>query len=155
VRRRSRRFAITAIIVVVLLGGLWWLTRPRIDPRFVGRWQWFDLSPFPYIVANDSDIVFVLSADGTARHEGMPASFNWYVASNGRLVIAHRFTGLDRIKDECNRFVERITGSVPVVRLLDEYNIREVTADRIELEYGAMLGSYCCLKRVSPADPVR
>ena len=39
---RHRRLTIAALALVVLGGGLWWLTRPKIDPRFVGTWDYFE-----------------------------------------------------------------------------------------------------------------
>jgi hypothetical protein len=33
-----RRLKILTLAVIALVGGVWWLTRPQVDPRFVGKW---------------------------------------------------------------------------------------------------------------------
>jgi hypothetical protein len=37
--RSRRRLLIVTLVVVGSIAGLWWMTRPKVDPRFVGRWR--------------------------------------------------------------------------------------------------------------------
>jgi hypothetical protein len=46
-----------AVLVFGLGVGLWWLTRPKIDPRFVGEWR-----------CMEADYSFVLRSDGSYEY---------------------------------------------------------------------------------------
>jgi hypothetical protein len=37
--RYRRRILIATLVVVGLIGGVWWIARPKVDPRFVGTWD--------------------------------------------------------------------------------------------------------------------
>jgi hypothetical protein len=69
--RKRRRLLIATVVALILIGG-WWLTRPKIDPRFVGKW--IDENPI-------FDGYWHFRADGTgeirASHAPAAASFCW------------------------------------------------------------------------------
>jgi hypothetical protein len=47
---RARRRGLIAIAVALLIGGRWWVTRPRsgIEPGLIGRWSVVESTSFPY-----------------------------------------------------------------------------------------------------------
>jgi hypothetical protein len=152
--RRRRRVLIVFSVLVLLLGGLWWLSRPNLDPRFVGRWQciWVPAESDEWREAFD------IRPDGTAQFEGKLGPrgklVDWHVTSDGQFAIENHLTGLDKLQTEWSRFVDRITGRMgPSGR--NYYSIREASRDQIKLEYEPNPGAYIVLKRDFSADPVR
>jgi hypothetical protein len=149
---RKRRRILFATLVVVL-GGLWWLTRPNLDPRFVGRWRWADARSTPSgFIVDDRMAVFVINSDGTANYEEAPHQFDWSVSWDGRLIFVRRMAGLPKIREAWHRFVARMTGGMP--SLFNELWIKGIYEDHVVLEYTAS-PAYTMLKRVSPTDPAR
>lgn len=149
--RRSTGLKLLAAVLLTIAG--LWLSRPNLDPRFVGAWRWSDDSPYPTgFTINDSSDIFVIAADGTAHYEfdngtaGKP--FGWRITATKRLIFEDRLTGLAEIQAGLERLINRVMGRFDVT-ILDQYIIHEVTADRIVLEYAAMPDSYTLLKRVS------
>jgi hypothetical protein len=39
VSKTNRRLLIAMLLVIAVVGGAWWITLPRVDPRFFGRWS--------------------------------------------------------------------------------------------------------------------
>lgn len=124
---RSRWLKIP-FVVVVLIGSLWWVTRSRIDPMFVGEWA----TLWPHGVPTGR--ILTLGADGIGDYENeSPGSvredFRWWV-SRGSLVrspVARnveesivQLVGLDdRVSRMKIRVVEAHGGQPMVVELLD------------------------------------
>ena len=72
---RRRRLTIAALVLLALGGGLWWSTRPKIDPRLVGTWK-----------LDGSHITFTYLSNGhwTRGDFTTPGALWWYVR-DGRL----------------------------------------------------------------------
>jgi hypothetical protein len=124
--RRSRWLRIAAV-VVVLIGGLWWLTRPKIDPRFVGTWEFYVSESGNSDALGDRD--FMGSVDfrpeGTATFEGNTKA--WEIDAQGRLIIGN----------EAAMVIQRASDATIVLKVEGVQN------------------RFVILKRASPADPVR
>lgn len=155
-RRRSRWLTIVAIVLAVLIGGAWWLSRPRIDPRFVGTWSWHLPTVLgPNIVMNDkATAVFTLNDDGTGSMQlpgGPTVRITWSVNPDGEFAYS---TGL----------AQHVAGAVIMIRstVLGEpfvdpfsWRVHSVADDRIEFGLSDKPTRDHLFKRVSTADPVR
>ena len=71
---RRRRVLIAVASLAVLVGGLWWITSPYHDPRFIGLWT----------VEGFEGVAYRFYADGSV--EGAGSTWRWFVAGN-RLVM--------------------------------------------------------------------
>ena len=70
---RRRRLTIAALVLLLLGGGLWWSTRPKIDPRLVGRWTVDGVTPL------------------TITSDGLMTSFYGSMRTDGAEVFHLRF----------------------------------------------------------------
>jgi hypothetical protein len=162
--RPRHRLLIAAAIVVALIGGLWWLTRPRIDPRFVGTWEIYESS-----YSNSDDFrgekpeqSVIFTDDGLTRPQtefldeadSDEAEMLWRVdSSRGILVLSEKLTPIDQFILTLKRLHLKITGG-SVLEWDSVMTIQNVTNDRIVLTSEDKPGKFYILKRVSPADPV-
>jgi hypothetical protein len=67
---RRRRLTIAALVLLILGGGLWWSTRPQIDPRLVGTWFRHPRSTGPLIRIFNADGHFKTDDSSTTGRDG-------------------------------------------------------------------------------------
>jgi hypothetical protein len=139
-RLRSRWLKIAAV-AVVLVGGLWWLTRPKLDPRFVGTWRSF---PGTYVFYGDGSAVFRHRFSETPQEKALL----WRIDSQGHLVLADRMTPIETFTS----LFERPRGNANTARV---WRIRDAASNQIMLENVEEPSLLMGLKRVSSADSVR
>lgn len=88
--RKRRRWLIATVVAGSLLVVAWWLMKPQIDQRFVGRWRMYsgNTSDQPD-VPPDAESVFTFHSDGTGTVEvprpGSQRRIDWWIEEAGYL----------------------------------------------------------------------
>ncbi|QDT54800.1 hypothetical protein Pan44_28380 [Caulifigura coniformis] len=129
-----RRLTIAALVLLVLGGGLWWSTRPRIDPRLVGTWNGRTAGE-PHLVSRyqfggDGRLTTVVPVGST---DAFVFRFGWCVRS-GQLVLEHHPDSpwyakvVSRVTDIGNQLLGRQMSSQPLV-----YDVLNFSPDRVRL----------------------
>jgi hypothetical protein len=128
-KRRIRRIATLIAGVVLLIGvGWWWLTRPQLDPRLVGRWRvemgghWITGH---YEYREDGNGVFLRS--GTP-----PAPFSWEV-SGKRLIVTWPLSLQERLGEKYDSIRARLRGRKPKCSWGDNVEIVQISQNDIQL----------------------
>jgi hypothetical protein len=144
---RSRRLLIATLVVVGLVGGLWWWSRPNLDPRFVGRW---DVHP-------SLREILVIDSDGSAQalwrdDLSLIERLSWCLNGDRQFVLASLHTPGDGLRDVLARIHSKFSGA-RYVAAATVWNVRELSADRISLELSDHREQRLFLQRESPAAP--
>jgi hypothetical protein len=161
-RPLSRRFKFAAVVLVVLIGGAWWLSRPAIDPRLVGTWQWYAAKGDLRNTTPQHIAVITFNGDGTGVRTSDPSDaaphrrfpILWSVDSAGRLFFDNWSDAVTRFHDKSMSIYARIVGRFDPQDFY-RWEIRELKPDRVVLESVSTPQAYIVLKRASPADSVR
>jgi hypothetical protein len=162
-RRRSRWLKFAAVILPLIGVGVW-LTWPRVDPRFVGQWDWFaaphgkppDSSDLQYVgviaFQNDGSGEFESARYGTfvAHRVGI----QWSVDFRGRLSFGNRRRIERSLNEELKIAIDRMLGRAALPEE-GRWIVREISNERIVLEDAAKSATCMVLKRVSPAESAR
>jgi hypothetical protein len=86
---KSRKQILIAMMVVIgLVGGVWWLTRSTPHTRFIGHWAWTsDRNP-------TSETTIRFDSDGRAelRLQGLVSKMQWW-AEDDELIISPELNG--------------------------------------------------------------
>jgi hypothetical protein len=130
-KKRRRRWLIVAFVLVLVSTVSWWYW-PRGDARFVGKWR----IDWDCNYAKPKEML-VLKSNGIGFLEGNPSKevFRWRVDRN-RLILGEGVSwdghwAASKLKDWCHLF----TGHYPWL-YAQEYEITEITADRIRYNFG-------------------
>jgi hypothetical protein len=132
-RRTVKRLLIAILSLGLLIGAGSWLTRPRIDQRFVGSWSGHqvvdgtELNPFT--------IEFDDGGNVTKTSYGQPQTLLWRI-KDGRLELTHQRTFVSRFG---RTLVHLFRGTASST---SDYSLRisEVSADSIVLDWGVVNG---------------
>jgi len=117
--RRRHQVLIAVAVLAVFIGGLWWVSRPQVDPRFVGTWSILDTRDGESVVgevrlnANGSGSVHLPRLAG--RH-----FFTWIV-ERGEFGVIDQFSGPPMLLDRASSVIQII---------------RRPEADRFDERYG-------------------
>ncbi|QDT54905.1 hypothetical protein Pan44_29440 [Caulifigura coniformis] len=128
---RRRRLTIAVLVLLILGGGLWWSTRPRIDPRLVGTWtaDWG-----PYGIEH-----YDFCEDGRLWLKGDPFSrpHRWRVSDSVLFVSADRDADLwTRLRILKLKVRKEINGK-STSQTWNELTIDSVAASEIKLSNSA------------------
>jgi hypothetical protein len=133
---RRRRLAIAALVLVVFSGGLWWITRPRFDPRLVGTWT----------ISDSPEHGMIFRADGwfSKTHYVQSKGYNARWRTEGDQVIisynAAHPNPLERLLCEFHyRWWRAAGGGRPMG--YEHLQIIEITPDKLRVVYVSMMGS--------------
>jgi hypothetical protein len=132
--RTNYQLGIAILIVAGLIGALWWLARPKLDPRLVGTWRIEEVHDRVGVTFTFG-LTFCFESDGTAelRATASPVRLlDWRISDEGHLVIEDRKPLVDKLDAAWDRVVRRFRGQ-PESRIGTYSDIREVTSDRIVL----------------------
>lgn len=133
--RTRRRVLIATIAALAMIGVVWWLSRPQIDPRLVGRWAIMDeVGPIGEVFVLSGDgrgIIDVLNEDWTAVIE-TPDSFSWRVKDQQFVLLPRSGNPL---ADLYERLRFQFTGKSRAVLCWDlRYSVAsESRIDRVDL----------------------
>jgi hypothetical protein len=153
---------IAAVVLLSLLAivGFWWGSRPNLDPRFVGEWEYYAVKDFaPDDAYSEPDPeVLKLSSDGTAngRHfERLGFTLvDWWVDQHGHFVLVSRYDGKRSLRWEIESSYSRLTNEFHNAHL-DRWMIDQVADGRITMRRFGDPNAHLMLKRVSLAKVVR
>jgi hypothetical protein len=161
--RRRRRILIVIGVLVLMIGGLGWLSRPTIDPRFVGRWDWSGTTqgkPTESIALQYMALI-TFRDDGSGLYEHAPPAapraerfaIEWSVDFRGRLhfEIARPKQSLG---DLLKTSVDGMLGK-PYWSYENRWIVREMSDETFVLQNTEKPTLWSVLKRASPADPGR
>jgi hypothetical protein len=92
---KRRRLLLATAVVVALIGGLWWLSRPQIDPRLAGSWK--VTHPGQPGFENFAE-TWTLGTNGVAL---MPhgETLSWWVGNNELFLGFTKFEALARMDE--------------------------------------------------------
>jgi hypothetical protein len=141
-RRRKAVLLLLAIVIAVFVDSVYF-SRPKIDPRLIGRWDVYlnsrpllpDPLPKPYF----TNVVFKPDGTGTQGHvfgliPQRNAPFEWWVDENGFVICDPvRRSVLERIQRGASRISARLTGGQPLST--DAMKPVSVTDDLIIMEH--------------------
>jgi hypothetical protein len=157
-RLRSRWLKIAAFAgVLLIVGGGWWFSRPNLDPRFVGDWEYYavkDVAPDDAYTEPDP-VVLKLSADGSAdsrvyKRLGFTL-VDWWVDRNGHLVLVANYYDqrpfLWQLKSRFSRVANEFQNAQ-----VERWIIDKVANGRIAMRRFGDTNAHLMLKRVSLAD---
>ena len=108
--------AIAALLLLILGGGLWQSTRPKIDPRLVGTWSFSTRDRNPY------EMNWCFFRDGTGevwlRHPtskknpaGSGRKFYWQCQGSNFVLMPSPDTTWQQLKEELTRGYDRVCGN--------------------------------------------
>lgn len=146
----GRRLAVP-VILVTLVGAGWWSLWPRIDPRFIGHWDWYDAANgYPKDLTNEEFICSIeMRPDGSETAtfpDGRCSESVWWTNSAGQVEMIQNVESMGRPRRLLRTAYARVAGEFDD-GILDRWLIREVTAERIVLESATMSDSYVILRR--------
>jgi len=163
--RRSTLLKMAAVVLAVplLVGGFLWYSRPNLDARFVGEWEYYlvkDVAPDD--AYNEPDpVILKLSADGSANSRDYErfgyTLVDWCVDDfedgDGHLMLLSRYGGKRTFGWQLESSYSRLTNEFHNIKV-DRWLIDQVGERRIALRRVGDLNAHLMLKRVSPVASV-
>jgi hypothetical protein len=139
-RSRHRRRIVVATAVLVFGGALWWLTRPRIDPRLVGVWHHSNpvaVPPTEFTLKLNDDgtgTLLAVSHDPHFETEDVTTPISWWVKGDELLFRLQIPAGtpepISRLKRV--RIVQVTDRQVLFQRPSDDSDSEHLVLDRME-----------------------
>jgi len=137
--RKRRRVLIGFAAVVVLIGFGYWLTRPRVDPRFFGEWHVYSAASEARTIGEVEPgalVVLALNPDGTGRYSAAqldkPLTVQWWVGRDSRFYWQGDIPLVDKLWNELGRFRNIFSGQD--AGEYDGWTIKSITPSRIVME---------------------
>lgn len=160
--RRSTWLKIAATVLTVALGvgSFFWYSRPNLDPRFVGDWEYYAVKN---IVLDETytepdPVVLKLSADGSASSRDFDrlgfTLVDWCVDHDGHFTLLARYGGKRTFGWQLESSYSRLTNQFHNVQI-DRWMIDQVGDRRIAMRRFGDPNAQLMLKRVSLAGPAR